>query len=64
MDKSTNVKNLILFCGQGSAKWKLQTTLERTSAEPFHVFDYVQGATKQAHELEAFTGLKWNIPNY
>lgn len=54
----------LLFRGQASHKWELKTTLERKSDRPLHVLEYLWLAKKCAHEIESFTGSRWNIPEY
>jgi hypothetical protein len=57
-------RNLLLFRGQGNAKWELQTTLERTAKKPCHVLQYLNKVTKHVHEIESVTGTKWNVATY
>src|SRR4030065_69869 len=54
----------LLFRGQASKKWMLQTTLERKTSVPFHVLKYLRHATKYASEIESFTGARWKVPDY
>lgn len=61
-DKTYRRKNIVLFRGQQSAKWRLETTLERKTEKAFSVSQYLSKATSLVHELEAYTGKKWDIP--
>jgi len=58
------VSNRLLFRGQTSQKWPLQTTLERKTSALFHVLKYLHHATKYANEIESFTGTRWKVPDY
>ena len=60
-DKTHKSKNIVLFRGQQSAEWHLETTLERKSEKVFSVYQYLSRATKLVHELEAYTGREWGI---
>jgi len=62
-EKSYKSKNIVLFRGQVNANWQLETTLERKTAINYSVSQYLSMATKLVHELEAYTGRKWNIPD-
>jgi hypothetical protein len=53
--------NQLLFRGQADSEWELQTSLERRSAEPFDVPQYMLAAKWWVNELESFTGKRWNI---
>lgn len=57
-------ENTILFRGHADHRWKLETTLERSSKEPFTINKYLQRATSVAKEIESFTGKHWNLPSY
>lgn len=56
--------NLILFRGQGSSKWKLETTLERRSKKQYNIKSYVSLALMAKNELESFTGKRWETPSF
>lgn len=56
-------RNLLLFRGQGNAKWELQTTLDRKEKKSVHVLQYLSKVTKHVHEIESVTGAKWHVPN-
>jgi hypothetical protein len=57
-------KNTVLFRGQQCAAWPLQTTLERKTNKPFSVEHYILRATQIVHELESYTDINWQIPDY
>ena len=63
-DKTHRFNNTILFRGQQSASWKLETTLERKTKEKFSVLHYLNLASKSVNELESYMGTKWNIPDF
>jgi hypothetical protein len=54
----------ILFRGQANAKWQLNTTLERQTADAYDVLRYVHAAAHHAYEVESFTGTRWNVPTF
>jgi hypothetical protein len=56
--------NTILFRGQQSSKWELETTLERKTQEVFTLRRYLYVATKSVNELESYTGQKWNVKDF
>ena len=62
-DQTYRGKNIVLFRGQQCADWPLQTTLERKTRKSFNVAQYLLQATKRVHEIESYTGTKWNIPD-
>lgn len=62
-DQTLKEKNIVLFRGQQSASWPIKTTLERYTKGTFPVARYLLRATRIAHEIESFTGAKWNIPD-
>ncbi|MBI5624482.1 MAG: FRG domain-containing protein [Elusimicrobia bacterium] len=51
----------ILFRGQENASWKLETTLERASPDKFYVRGYVHRALRGIHQIESFSGHRWQI---
>ncbi len=57
-------KNHILFRGHASEGWKLETTLERYSKEEFHLAKYLQAATENVEEIEAYTEKSWSLPDF
>jgi hypothetical protein len=57
-------KNRLLFRGQSDAAWSLQTTLERTATAPFTVLRYMEHSVRGVHEIESFSGQKWNTKTY
>lgn len=63
-DQPVKFNNTVLFRGQQNSKWKLETTLERKSKELFTVRNYLYMATKSVNELESYTGIKWNVPDF
>jgi hypothetical protein len=56
-------ENTILFRGQASTRWHLDTTLERKTKQEFTLTQYLHKARKIVPELESYTGIKWNLPN-
>jgi hypothetical protein len=54
--------NCIAYRGQRSAKWPLETTLERECVGEFSVLTYFERATRYRQELETITGRAWQIP--
>jgi len=54
-------KNIVLFRGQASTQWLLETTLERKTDKKFTLVQYLSKATKIVHELESYMGIKWNL---
>lgn len=62
-DQTYKQKNTILFRGHASSKWHLQTTLERKTDQKFTLIQYLINTKKRIHELESYTGIKWNLPN-
>lgn len=52
----------VLFRGQGSSQWRLKTTLERAKPKLTSVADYYEVVHRTKHQLEAYTGNKWNVP--
>lgn len=63
-NQSVKFNNTILFRGQQSSKWKLETTLERKTQEVFTLRRYLYVATKSVNELESYTGQKWNVKDF
>ena len=55
-------KNLILFRGINNVN--LFTTLERKTNRKFDIVSYLRYVYKARHELEAFTGVHWKLPNF
>lgn len=54
-------RNRILYRGQSNSSWELTTTLERREKQPFVVSDYYLSVCACVHELESFTGRRWNV---
>ncbi|MGV3604766.1 MAG: FRG domain-containing protein [Planctomycetaceae bacterium] len=55
----------ILFRGQASSEWKLQTTLERTdSVNKYSVRHYMAKVYSVTHEVESLTAKRWGIESY
>lgn len=63
-DKTQRFNNTILFRGQQNSMWGLKTTLERKTEENFSVSHYLLFATRSSHEVESYTGVKWNLPDF
>jgi hypothetical protein len=58
----TNAKaegSIVLFRGQASNNWRLETTLERSELS-YEVADHFRTILRIKPEVEAFTGLKWS----
>lgn len=53
-----------LFRGQSNADWRLTTTLERRTSEIFSFMDYYRLAGRILPEIEAESGLRWNMPTF
>lgn len=62
--KTYTKQNDILYRGHSNTEWNLTTTLERSSNDQMDVLDYCLSATRYANEIESFTGINWNIPQY
>lgn len=55
----------LLFRGQCDSEWPLTTTLERAGCQHMSCDAYYRLAVARAKpELESFTGLQWNVPDY
>ena len=52
------------FRGQANAEWKLQTTLERRTENPFSFLDYYRLALKIKPEIETVSGAVWEMPSH
>lgn len=52
-----------LFRGHASDSWTLQTTLERKVGGAQSLQDYHQMVYDSKHQMEAYSGNKWNVPN-
>jgi hypothetical protein len=63
-DQSIKFSNKILFRGQQSSKWELETTLERNTQEKFTIRRYLYFATKSVNELETYTAQKWSVKDF
>lgn len=62
--KDSGAKNSILFRGQASACWSLDTTLERNGRKDMWFSDYYRVISKILPQVETFTQRKWDIPPY
>ncbi|MGJ5135704.1 FRG domain-containing protein [Bradyrhizobium oligotrophicum] len=51
--------SILLFRGQSSSSWRLETTLERSELDE-DVASYFRVALRIKPEVEAYTGLKWS----
>jgi len=61
--RANQMKNTLLFRGQGDASWDLVTTLERKTAfRRISVRQYLVDAHSCVNEIETFTGRSWNVP--
>jgi hypothetical protein len=54
---------MLLFRGQSDSRWSLDTTLERKNDREYGVAEYVQLVSRAVHEVESYTGAKWNVPD-
>lgn len=52
-----------LFRGHASESWRLQTTLERKVGSAQSLQDYHQRVYDSKHQMEAYSGNKWHVPN-
>lgn len=52
-----------LFRGHASDTWKLQTTLERKVGGTQSLQDYHKKVYDSKHQMEAYSGNKWNVPS-
>lgn len=52
-----------LFRGHASASWRLQTTLERKFGAAQSLEEYHQTVFESKHQMEAYSGNKWHVPN-
>lgn len=50
-----------LFRGQGNARWKLETTLERYTSDPFEARAYYKAMLRVVNAVESFTEKGWNL---
>ncbi len=60
-DKTYKQKNTVLFRGQASAQWKLETTLERWSKKDISLRQYISKTRRIVHQIESYTGTKWDL---
>lgn len=51
--------SIVLFRGQASSEWRLETTLERSELSE-EVLDHYRTILRMKPQVEAFTGLKWS----
>jgi hypothetical protein len=63
-DQKIRHKNTVLFRGQQRAEWPLKTTLERKTTKTCTVSHYISQSTRLVHELESFTGSRWEIDDF
>ena len=63
-DRSITLQNDVLFRGQADSTWSLETTLERTSPDPYSIQHYLQRADSVVNEIESLTGVDWKLPAY
>src|SRR4030042_1229160 len=54
----------MLFRGQGNAKWRLTTTLERYIVSEVSLEDYYRIISVVKPQIESFTENVWDIPSY
>lgn len=54
----------LLFRGQENSCWQLETTLERNGNTDFGFSEYFQVCHRAKREIESFTGVDWNVPEY
>ena len=47
--------------GQGNARWKLETTLERYTSDPFEESAYYKAMLRVVNPVESFTEKAWNL---
>lgn len=54
----------LLFRGQSSASWKLETTLDRSNKRGMEFANYYRLISTIKSEIEALTDNRWEIPDY
>jgi FRG domain len=54
----------LLFRGHADASWKLESTLDRIGQRGMNFSEYYRLIAVAQHEIEAFTGQRWEIPYY
>lgn len=57
----TEIENIILYRGQPSAEWRLESTLERFSDKMWSVEKYAYLANECGPEVESFTDRSWDF---
>lgn len=57
-------KSGLWFRGLASVKWKLETTLERRTRGLASVLDYYRLISRVKPEIETYTDLTWEVPDY
>ena len=63
-DTNLSVNPRILYRGQARATWPVLTTLERRTDKRYHILKWLLASTRHAHEIESFTGERWDVPSY
>jgi|WetSurMetagenome_2_1015567.scaffolds.fasta_scaffold01781_3 hypothetical protein len=61
--KGTAYISELLYRGQASSKWKLETTLERRVAAPLSLLDYYKLIWSAKSHIGTFTDKTWKIPS-
>lgn len=51
-----------LFRGQGNAKWRLTSTLERFTERPYSLIEYYRAIRVSKAQIETFTRRQWALP--
>jgi hypothetical protein len=59
--RAITIETEILFRGQAEEGWPLVTSLERKMPQPPTFQRYMRDALKYQHEIESFTGKRWDI---
>jgi len=61
---SMPLENDIVFRGHADARWRLETTLERTTRERYSVQQYLERADSVVNEIESITGTDCKMPDF
>ena len=54
----------ILYRGQSSSTWSLETTLERNAKRDFSVLAYYRTIGRAVSEIESYSGKDWKFATY
>lgn len=62
--ENVNARGRVWFRGVSNACWKLETTLERRTSQPFSVDEYFQLMSRVKPQIETYTGKTWESPEW